>query len=163
MNAGATEHIPTRLVGIHQPSEVEPPVARGSLEVSAGAVHNPQPVPAEVHMNAGDRDVTLVTCPSCRGIGSSLVEGNTRPAMASVCPTCHGARTIEVYWASSRAEPHQTHLVRWGTDPVDMLCPHIPVAFDEITRPSGAPCLVCITRLGDLAPGHGERWALENP
>lgn len=95
--------------------------------------------------------LTVVKCPECRGAGVVLVDSNCGPIMAPrACLTCGGGRTVEVYWASVEQEPQHTHLWRVDGTPVEALCPHDPVPLDQLTPPSGAPCLGCITRLGDL-------------
>lgn len=93
----------------------------------------------------------IVRCPECRGAGVVLADSNCGPIQAPrACLTCAGDRTVEVYWASVGQEPQPTHLWRVGGTPAEALCPHDPVPLDQLTPPSGAPCLACITRLSEL-------------
>lgn len=95
-----------------------------------------------------------VRCPECGGKGGYLIEGNTRPAVSGPCPTCRGARTIDVCWASSRQDPIETrtvHLVRLDTDPempAECLCEHESIPRDQLGGVVGfALHVTCMERL----------------
>lgn len=91
-------------------------------------------------------DVTRVRCPTCRGEGLLTIPG-CRPSMQAPCPTCQRSGTAYVYWATIRTEPRHTHLMLVDSSPADSLCEHAPVPLDELTEPTGTPCVDCMTLL----------------
>jgi hypothetical protein len=113
----------------------------------------------------GPPDSTTVRCPTCRGRTTYVAEDSPRPAVSSVCPTCMDQGKIDVSWRSWQECPQQTHLFRVRYDGpslllADSLCPHDPVPLDQVTGPTGSPCMGCLAVLADLGPGAGDwmRW-----
>lgn len=108
-------------------------------------------------------DPVPVLCPACMGKVTPMVEGASRPATALPCPHCRGSHTVEMGWSSHKETPAQVHLV-WVRALIQVnmqmaywLCePHRPVSIEDMTRPTGSPCMDCVMKhaaLLDVARG----------
>lgn len=94
-----------------------------------------------------------VLCPACMGKVAPVVEGASRPAMAIPCPHCRGSHKVEMGWSSHKETPEHVHLV-WVRALIQVniqmaywLCePGSPVLIEDMTRPTGSPCMNCVLK-----------------